>query len=255
MNSFRRFFQAERVKWRRDWTLLVALLMPFTQVGTLLLIMWMSGDKASWLGTGFIAWYKINYIAWNLVLMPIAVALVSALSWDLEEKSRGWNHLLVMPAARAMHLLVKMASHLSLALISQVILALLLICGGLILRTYLPSLPMGTVAPSLLFHFMVYSAAASIPIISLHAWFPSRFPSLGSSLGLALTGSWFAFHYSGMKSFICLVPWGLASQVTEISLRAKLPSEWMYASSVFSAVLIFIFALWDFNRRAGTLNR
>jgi hypothetical protein len=255
MSAFWRFFRAERVKWWRSWGLLTAVLTPITQVGTLMVIMWFSGDKAIWLGTGFASWYKINYIAWNLVLMPISVAMVAALSWDLEDSSRAWNRLLIMPAPRFIHFVVKFASHLSLMFLSQLLLALLLIISGLILKAKVPTLPMGSFSPSLLFHFAAYSVAASIPVVSLHTWVPARFPNLGSSLGMALIGSWFTFQYSGMTSFICILPWGLASQVTNIALRAILPSPGMYLSSACSALACLLLGLLDFNRRAWVLNR
>jgi hypothetical protein len=255
MNRFWRCYRAERIKWRRGWTLLATILVPFCQVGFLFLIVWFAEDRASLFGTGFHSWYKVNFIAWNLVSMPIVVALTTSLSWDLEAATRGWNHLFVMPVSRNLHFLVKFASHASLTLLAQTILGMLLIGGGLVLRINVPALSMGEVDLSLLLHYLTFSITAALPVVGLHTWFPSRYSSLGSSLGLALVGSWFTFQLSEPGLFICLLPWGLASQITNIALRARLPTQWMYVSSILSATLCLLLGMYEFKHRSGMPNR
>jgi len=255
MNAFFRSFRAERIKWRRDWTLLAACLVPLTQVVLLLVIVWFSGDRVRILDTGFIAWYKINFIGWNLVFMPILTALASSLAWELEEKSRGWNHLMALPVSRGMHFLVKWAGLISLCLGSLLVLTLLLVCGGLILKLNVEDLTMGPLEFTLLLRFLGYSVVAMLPVASLHAWFPSRFPNLGSSLGMALCGSWLTFQLADMRRFICLSPWGLASQITNLSIRAQLPSWGMYGITLINALLLGMLGMLEFRRRDEIMNR
>lgn len=249
MSGFLRLFRAERIKWRRDWTLLAILLMPFTQVGFLLLIVWFSETQVTQFGAGFVVWYKINHIAWNLVFMPITVALVAALSWDLEERSRAWNHLLIQPVSCIFHYFAKVASHLSLLFAGQLLLALLLVAGGLILRACVPSLNMGPVRFSLMLRFAWFSLLASLPVISMHAWLSSRLPGLGLALALALGGSWFTFQLAGQGLYTSLLPWRLASHITDIALRAKLPDTFAYLGCIVSMLSFLAVGAFDFRHR------
>jgi hypothetical protein len=249
MSSFLRCFKAERIKWRRGWTLLTMLLAPATQVGFLFLIVWFSESRVTQFGAGFRAWYMINAIAWNLFFMPITVALVTLLSWDLEAQSRAWNLLLIQPTPRETHYLVKLASHFSLLLLSQVLLGLLLLLGGLILRTYVPTLSMGPIAPEMMFRFAGFSLLASLPVIGLHTWVASRVPGFGLGLALALGGTWLTFQLVGKGALISLVPWGTAAQIVDIALRAKPVPVLTYCGSVACAALLAILGMIDFKRR------
>lgn len=249
MSSFARCFRAERVKWRMSWTLLSAMLAPTTQVAFLLLTFWFSENRATQFGAGFLAWYMINAITWNLFFMPITAALVGSLSWDLEVQSRTWNLLLIQPTTRGIHFLVKLASHLSLLLLSQVLLALLVVLGGLALRSQVPALSMGPLRPDLLFRFAGFSLLASIPVIALHTWLASRSPGLGLGLTLALGGTWFTFQLAGKGALIALLPWGIAVQITDVALRAKPVTLWAYGGGLCCTAVVVTLGMIDFKRR------
>jgi len=249
MGSFLRFFRAERIKWRKDWTLLTMLLAPMTQVGFLLLIVWFSESQVTQFGAGFLAWYMINFIAWNLVFMPITVALVTALSWDLETRSRAWNLLLIQPVNRKTHYLVKLASHLALLLLAQVLLALLLVLGGAILRANVPALSMGPVRLDVLLRFASFSLLASLPVIALHTWVASRTGGLGIGLALALGGTWLTFQFAHAGAALALIPWGTSVQIVDVALRAKPVSLLTCAESLFGAALLMALGVLDFRRR------
>jgi len=249
MIAFLRYFQAERIKWRMGWTLLTMLLAPLTQVGFLLLIVWFSEQRVTQFGAGFLAWYMINAIAWNLFIMPITSALVSLLSWDLESQSRAWNLLLIQPTGRETHYLVKLASHLSLLLLSQLLLALLLIVGGLILRANVPSLSMGPLRFEVLLRFGWFSLLASLPVTALHTWVASRVPSMGLNLALALGGTWLTFQLAGKGAWISFLPWGTAVQITDVALRAKPLSFLACSASLLCAGLLVGLGVIDFKRR------
>ena len=65
-------FRAERVKWRKSWMLLTALLAPLCQVGFLFIIFWFSESRIRMFKPGFQFWLELNFVTWNLMLMPIA---------------------------------------------------------------------------------------------------------------------------------------------------------------------------------------
>lgn len=246
MNLLIRFFAAECLKWRRDWTILVTFIAPISQVGTILFITWNTADRNIWLGSGFINWYKINFIAWNIVVMPITVAMIVTLSWDLEKKFGTWNHLLVMPSTPLIHFISKLLNHISLTIISLILLDVSIITTGLIQKLFLPDPPMGHMHINMLLNYTIYSFFSALPIINLFAWASFRTTSLGINLSITLTGSWLSFKFLEMRSFICFSPWGLAAQVTQISYNYILPSTWMYTCSGLLILILFILGVFDF---------
>ena len=249
MSDFFRFFRAECVKWRRDWTLLVMLLAPITQAGFLLLIVWFSEYRVNQFGAGFRVWYMVNYIAWNCVFMPVSAALLAALSWDLEGRSRAWRLILIQPVPNRVHFLVKLLNQFVMMTLSQVLLATLLILGGLVLRAYVPPLSMGPMRLDLLLHFALFSFIASLPVLCLHTWVSSRINGLGASLALAIGGTWAAFQFTGNAIWL---PWGLAAQILGMTLKAQPISAYMYSGAVLVAVVLIGLGTLDFAWRINT---
>src|SRR5512133_704660 len=142
MTSLGSFFRAERVKWRKSWLLLTAILAPLCQTGFLAVIFWFSESRIRMFKPGFQFWLELNFAAWNLVIMPVIVALVCELSWEQEREARAWNLLLIQPVPRRTHYLVKALGHLALLLLSLALFALLLMLGGYLLQSR-PRLLMG----------------------------------------------------------------------------------------------------------------
>jgi len=99
---------------------------PLCQAGFLALLFWFSGSRIRNFNPGFQFWLELNFVAWNLVIMPIVVALICELSWEQERDARTWNLLLIQPVPRRTHYLVKAFSHLSLVLMALALLAILL---------------------------------------------------------------------------------------------------------------------------------
>lgn len=212
MNPLARCFRAERIKCRKSWALLAALLAPACQTGFLGMILWFSADLVRRFKPGFAFWIELNYLAWNVVFMPIVISLVSDLSWDLETESKTWNHLLLQPVPRRTHYQSKLLNHLALATLSQGLLVLLLIPVGMALRSHLGWV-MGTLPPTLLIQFASFSLIATIPMVAFHTWLSARFPGIGIALITALSGTWLCTHFAGRTPILQFIPWGMASEV------------------------------------------
>lgn len=249
MMPLRRFFQAECIKWRKSWVLLLTILAPVCQTGFLFTLAWFSEAQMQQFKPGFQFWLEVNYLAWGLVMMPILAALISELSWGMEEESKAWDHLLFQPVPRSIHFLVKMVSHFSLLFISQALLFLLIALGGLILKNN-PYLGMGSVPWMVLGNFSLFSFLASISIVVFHTWLSVRIPGLGVGLAVALVGTWLCVQIVETSSLVQVVPWGMASQLVLIINRSKhLP--WVYfLGSLTCAALMVFFGTLDFARRS-----
>jgi hypothetical protein len=241
-------FKAERIKWRKSWLLLAALLAPLCQTGFLAVIFWFSESRIRMFKPGFQFWLELNFVAWNLVVMPVVAALVCELSWEQEREARTWNLLLIQPVPRRTHYLVKALGHLSLILGSLALLAGLLLFGGFLLRNQ-PGLLMGPLPLGIFLRFTGYSALATAAVVTFQTWLSMRVPGLWVGLVAALAGSWFTQRLVGGSALVQLLPWGLAAHMAIMFERWRV-LPWAYAvGSLLSACVMMILGAFDFTRR------
>jgi hypothetical protein len=252
MSALTRLFRAERIKWRRSWPLLTAILAPSCQAAFLGVLFWFSGDRLRLFRPGFRFWLELNYVAWNLIVMPLAAALLCALSWEQEREARAWNLLLIQPQSRSAHYLVKCFSHLSLLLSAQVLFALLLAAGGCTLRLQ-PDLQMGPFPLAILLRFAAYSALATVAVAAWQTWLSMRVSGLWAALGVASAGSWLTSHWLGGSPLIQFLPWGLAGEMAIVFERWRV-LPWIHSlGSLLSASVLVAAGAVDFVRHRATL--
>lgn len=248
MTSLRACFQAERLKWRKSWLLLTAILAPLCQTGFLWVLFWFSENRVRRFIPGFQFWLELNFVVWNLVIMPIMAALICELSWEQEREARAWNLLLIQPLPRRAHYLVKILSHLSLIGLSQALFALLLLAGGFLLRNQ-PGLLMGPLPMDSYARFMGYSVLTMGGVVAFQTWLSMRIPGLWIGLVAAIAGSWFTSQLVGGSALIQFLPWGLAAQSSIIFERWRV-LPWAHAvGNLLSAGLLVGLGILDFTRR------
>lgn len=244
-------FRAERVKWRKSWLLLTAILAPLCQTGFLAVVFWFSESRIRMFKPGFQFWLELNLVAWNLVVMPIVAALLCDLSWEQEREARAWNLLLIQPVPRRTHYLVKVLSHLSLLLLAQVLFSLMLLLLGFLLRTK-PDLLMGPLPLTTLLRFAGYSVLASVAVAAFHTWLSMRLPGIWLGLAAAAAGSWITLHLVGTTALIQILPWGLSAPTAIVFERWRiLPWAFVPGSLLTAGVLVILGAL-DFSRHRET---
>ncbi len=249
MSTLASLFSAERLKWRRNWATVAAILCPSSLVGFLFLIFWNSEVQASKLGPGFQVWYQIVYSAWNLIFMPITVALVCLLSWEAEEEAGAWKHLLLQPVPRRFHYLAKCMSHAALMLIAQLVLALLVLLASLLISRYLLYLEMGPRKLLLFTQLSITSFIASLPLVGLHTWLSTRLRGVGSNLTLALVGSLLTVLLAGLRMPVKWSPWALAAAGVRVVFGTHAGMFGLFVSACGLTVLFVVLGTFDFSRR------
>ncbi|NWJ42145.1 MAG: ABC transporter permease [Geothrix sp.] len=249
MTSLASLFHAERIKWKRNWATVAAILCPASLVGFLFLIFWNSEIQASKLGPGFQVWYQVVYSAWNLIFMPITVALVCLLSWEQEEAAGAWKHLLLQPVPRRFHYLAKCMSHAALMLMAQLVLFLLVLLTSLLISKYLLYLDMGPPKRLLFTGLGVTSFLASLPLLGLHTWLSTRIRGVGSNLTLALVGSLLTVLLASLGMSMRWSPWALSGAGVRVAFGAEAGAVGLLASACGLAILLVLLGAFDFSRR------
>ncbi len=247
MSAFGACFRAERVKWRKSWLLVTAVLAPLCQSGFLAILFWFSDSRIRMFKPGFRFWLELNFVTWNLVVLPVAVALICELSWEQEREARAWNLLLLQPVPRRTHYLVKGLGHGVLILLSQFLLALALLGLGVLLRTK-AELLMGPLPLALLVRFLGYSVLASLAPVAFHTWLSMRLPGLWIALATALAGSWTALHLVGGSALVQALPWGLAAHMAIVFERWRVLPWALVPSSLMLAGVLLALGTFDFAR-------
>jgi hypothetical protein len=249
MTPLAALFEGERIKWRRSWATVAAVLPPLCQLGFLFLIFWFSEIQADQLGPGFQVWYQVNHAAWNLIFMPVTVALVALLSWDQEEEAGAWKHLLLQPVPRHAHYLAKLLSHTALLLVSQVLFTGGLLLTGILLKRHATYLTMGPVRLDLALRLGGFSFLAALPLLGLHTWLSTRLRGVGLALGITLAGSLLTVLLLTKVAFARWLPWGLA--VFGVPFGANgIGQGWSFLlGSLLGALLLGGLGALDFARR------
>ncbi len=246
MRSFLVLYKAERIKLRRSWPMLAAVLIPVTLVGFMLLIFWYSEDRVEQIGAGFTAWYQVNFAVWNLFFFPAAMGLLGVLIWDVEGQAVSWKHLFLQPVPRWGHFAVKLMGLLSLAGLSLTIFVGTLLMAGCVLRLGVPTLRMGPIQPMLLARFTSASLVATVPLIAFHAWLPMRIRGLGANLIIAMLGTWLAFRVAEISPLGWFLPWGMSSQMVERIVKGHGSLLGSVAAALLSAGLFMVIGFLDF---------
>jgi hypothetical protein len=251
MTSLDALFAAERVKWRKSWLLVTVVLAPLCQAGFLAIIFWFSESRIRMFKPGFQFWLELNYVAWNLVVLPVAVALICELSWEQEREARAWHLLLLQPVPRRTHYQVKVLGHFFLVLLAQFLLALALLLLGFLLRSK-PDLLMGPLPSALLVRFLGYSVLASVALVAFHTWLSMRIPGIWMALVTTLAGSWLALRLVGASALVQVLPWGLAAHMAIVFERWRVLPWAQVPLSLLLAVLLLILGTLDFSRHHGS---
>lgn len=240
-------FRAERVKWRKSWMMLTAILAPICQSGFFFLLFWYGESRIRPFRPGFQFWFEVNFAAWGLAVMPVTAALIAELSWEQEREARAWDRLLSQPLPRWTHYLVKVGGHLVLVLGAEVLLAVLLLVEGRILQAR-PGLLMGSLPWTTWWRLGAFAGLGTLSVVAFQTWLSLRFRGIWIGLVAALAGSWLGARLAGTAAWAQLLPWGLTCQLGLVFDRWR-PLPWAYvAGSLLAASLLGILGTMDFSR-------
>ncbi|WP_210488668.1 ABC transporter permease [Rufibacter aurantiacus] len=247
----RRGLSAEALKIKHTWALRLAMLAPLSVVGMTFLVFFFKGHLILKPGSDpWFAWAGNNFMATAQLLVPLFLALLTALVNGTEHQSGGWKQLYALPVPRWSVFLNKYLLLLALVSLAYVTFGLGMLGGGYLLGWLRPDLGFQNY-----YHVQSISLGAfrifvgSLFIFTLQFCLSFRFRSIGMSIGLGILFT-LAFLIGSRWEHIGYYPYSWPT-FSAIAFQAKsatwfVPQMWY---SLGSSGLLFLVGLWDSCRR------
>ena len=199
---------AELLKVKRTLALALALLAPALIAALNLMIYWQRGST---LGTGqrdlWMSLAQNNLVFWNLLMVPLFIALQTALLGGLEHANKNWKHVFALPVSRGAVYTAKQVVATLLIGLSSLVLWAGIIATGLILRLLLPGMGMEAAIPYWpILKFTLLSYVASWMIVSIHTWVGMRWSSFVVAMGVGVAAAVVTVVVA-QSDYILYYPW------------------------------------------------
>lgn len=144
---------------------------------------------------------------WAVFMMPLLIALETALLNGIEHSDRQWKHLFALPVPRHAVYVSKVIVAQGLILISTCILSLLTVVAGIIATYLRPELAnTGPIPFGWFAKYTVLVWAAAWLIIAIHTWIATRWSGFPIPLGAGIGGTFFAL-FAASASLGMYYPW------------------------------------------------
>lgn len=240
--------RAEILKSKRSLALWMALLAPLAIEALDFVLYFQRGyirtdveNAWLWLGQSTLSY-------WSLLMLPLFIALETALLSNVEHANEGWKHLFALPTPRAATYAAKQILGMALSGFSTCSLLGFTLINGLLLRALRPGIgldspiPWGKLVTSALLVFL-----GSWLLISLHTWVAVRWKSFVVAMGIGI-----AMTVAGMVvvnwRWGRFYPWAMPGMMANQYMNGTTPVPELLLGSL-GGLLVAIAGGWEFTRR------
>lgn len=149
---------------------------------------------------------------WSMLMLPVFVALLSALATGLEHGNAQWKHLLALPLPHSAHYLAKWSSMMALMAATYAWLLALVLLAGRILMVTAPARGIaGWPAWPALCVPIAISLGSSMLIVALQTWLALRWKGFGIPVAVGMLATMTGVLLFGSK-WARYFPWTLPEQ-------------------------------------------
>jgi hypothetical protein len=260
MNVFLIALQTELMKLRRTLALLMVLVAPLIVVSLAFIIVARRSVPFETSESAVLLIASPAFSVWNLLMLPLFIALETTLTASIEHGGKTWKHLFALPIPRTALIGAKFAANLLLVLLSVIALLALVFLAGWALLIIRPDLGLGS---SLHLDRILAcggaSFAAAFLIIAFHTWLSLRWSSIVVGLGSGIAAVVVGFIIIN-SDYWNIFPWSYPIIVSSKFMgqgMAGLPAlDVAAAESVFplavsgiGGLLLILWLLFDLSRR------
>ena len=270
MNELLRVTKVEVLKLRRTLALWAAVVVPFVVIA-MTLAMNLSRSR----GTQFVldhpnGWDTLmldqTLVLWCFVLLPLFVALETALLAGLEHREKAWKHLFALPIQRWTIYVSKLLVGLALVCLSSLVLAAGTAFQGWLLLKFRPDLGLSHPVPwALIFSRNFGFIPVVLLMLAVQLWVAVRWRSFTVPIGVGITGTLIGVMLlRTLKNSIStpfgpflasLFPWSLPYVMIAPLTHSSLPEataglrETALLVGVLGGLFVSILGCWDTVRR------
>ena len=151
---------------------------------------------------------------WSLLMLPLFIALETALTSHIEHSGNNWKHLFALPVPRTTIYFSKLLVNLFIAFLASISLYIQLFLGGYLIAMVRPDLGFSMDLPWL--DTAVVLAVIYIPtmlLVAIHSWISMRFKNIVISLGSGIAAVVMSVIIMQSK-YIGYYPWSIPTLVS-----------------------------------------
>ena len=212
MTSLFRALNAELLKLKRTLAIRVVFELPLLIAVLQFFVIMLTKKYAP----GFNLWQTHptnSFQIWAVFMMPLLIALVTALLNGIEHSDKQWKHLFALPVPRHAVYFAKLIVAQGLILTSTLVLAVVTAIVGVLGMYLRPELANAGPVP---YVWLLKQAAfvwlASWLIIAIHTWISMRWSGFPIALGAGIGGTFFAL-FAASASLGKFYPWLLPMNI------------------------------------------
>ena len=210
--SLVRALHAELLKLKRTLAFRVIFVLPLL----IALLQFLVILRTKTYARGFNLWQTHptnSFQIWAVFMMPLPIALVTALLNGIEHSDKQWKHLFALPVPRYSVYFAKLIVAQGLILMSTLVLGVMTVIVG-VAGTYLrPELASAGPVPYVwLARQVAFVWLASWLIIAIHTWISMRWSGFPIALGAGIGGTFFAL-FAASASLGKYYPWLLPMNI------------------------------------------
>ncbi len=241
---------AETLKTKRTLAVVLAFLAPALVAALNFIIYWQRGstlvpeDRSIWLSLA-----QNNLVFWNLLMVPLFIALQTALLAGVEHAHKNWKLLFALPVSRGAVYTAKQAVAMGLIGLSSLVLWAAIIGSGLLLGVVKPGIGFEQAIPAWpILKFILVSFVTSWLIISIHAWIGMRWPSFVVAMGVGIAAMIVAVVIV-QSDYPLYYPWTLPGAITLEFIRTGVPPYGLMAVGALGGIAAAVVGGLEFIRR------
>jgi lantibiotic transport system permease protein len=193
-------------------------------------------------------WYPNIIISlWALLMLPLFIALETALLSGMESTEKHWKHLFALPVPRSTFYLAKLLTTLAIIGLGSLVLWVGMIAAGWLLGQIRPDLGLHMPIPWFdLFRMIANPFLAAWLVLAFQFWLSMRWQNFTLSVGFAMTATVLSGFVINSQEYAPWYPYALPAIATNL-MRNN--AEQVVVYGFCAGLMVALIGMWDVVRR------
>lgn len=234
-----KLIQIELLKTKRSLALLMMFLSPLMVVLVNLLVL-VNSDGKMVEKEGWGVFWLTNFGMWGYFMMPLYIALITALLNGIEHKSDGWRYLATLPVSQKSIFMAKFLLAWIYLIGASIVLFLFILLAVFALSSL--GYSGGELVDVLFVQKILYACIAGLAILMIQHLVSWRWQNIVAPLGLGVLATFSVMQFSGSK-YWAINPWTYTIMSTNAS-NVEHQTDALIYSVIITITLLIIGSYW-----------